>query len=210
MQYRQRCIVNASNCFGSEMYDSSSSFLGGVKTSDDEHYDIYSTYDNEQEWPRSERIADSSTRGNLLLPELVTGSTTTTTGRHSTNVQVVSDDMGDHLSNQISAGSRRHESAFDFTSSKDYCTLSDDKVPLNNIVMMSSQVSQSFNVPVGYDESVLSKTPDEQQSACDVPLPLQSLQRGTSDFSFGDFSWNGEFMSSIEDGDFKRLKYDSI
>ncbi len=198
MQYRQRCIVNASNCFSSEMYDSSSSFHGGVKTLDDELYDIYSTSDNEQKWQRSERIADSSTQGNSLLQETVTGSTTTATEIHPTNVQVVSDEMGDHLSNHFSTGSRRYESAFDFTSSKDYYTLRDDNVPLNSIVMMASQVSQSFNVPVGYDEAVLSKTPDEQQSACDVPLPSQSMQRGTSDFSFGDFLLTGEFMSSTE------------
>ena len=124
--------------------------------------------------------------------------TAPTTATYPAQLRVVSDIV--RLYEPNSSLDQQYRSTFD---SKFIC--SQENIKLSDLVFMPSQSSQPSSTTMEKHEALLPKSSDEHSTDAPIPPPFQSLLRGTSDFSFGDFSLDGEFMSSVEDGDHEHI-----
>ena len=213
MQYRQRCLTNTTPLFDDEVIEDDASVASSRFRSEAQKYDgsttidRYSTSDIDGKLQRREAFASSSSE--MDSQQLILENTSTNTDTYPANLRVVSDVMGLHVSNPTYC--QQFRSTHDTANNNCFYTHEQDNLT-DLVLSASSDRAQLFPVPVvGNSEAFLLKSIDEQSSSSDVPipLPLQSMLRGTSDFSFGDFSLNGEFMTTIEDGDHENIYHAS-
>lgn len=166
-------------------------FKDDARTSDGENVNCYPTSSIE---PGLLSRVDVSSQVNSHTLNLGSTTTSTTTETYPAKIRIVSNEMGLHVPNATRC--QQFRSTYDSTSNKHFCSREHDT--LSDLVFMSSHASQSLNNSIGKNEAFLPKSSDEQSTDVQIPPPYSSLLRGTSDFSFGDFSLDGEFMSYIE------------
>jgi hypothetical protein len=181
-----------------------SSFLNAIRTSSrvnaDVQYEgaddnVHATSSIEPGLPTR---VDISSQGDSHFMNLNRSMTSTTSQTCPAKIRVVSNEMGLHVPN--AARYQQFRTTYDSTNIKHFCSREHDAI--SDLVFMPSQLSQPLNAAIGKSEVFLPKSSDEQSTDGQMPTPaFNSLLRGTSDFSFGDFSLDGEFMSSVEGGD---------
>jgi hypothetical protein len=187
LQYRQRCLSNISDEIINDNISIASSIRGEAQYPESE---LQSKRPFEVEQSRRPFEED--------IQQLDLETSTEVTDKYPSNLRVVSDVMGLHISNQNNT--QQFRSSFDSGSNKYFYYHQHDK--LNDALLASMQCSQPFNASIVSKETSLSKALDEpsaEEESSEIPLPLKSMLRSTSDFSFGDFSLNGDFMSNIKE-----------
>jgi hypothetical protein len=198
MQYRQRCLISTASDFSDDLLDESTSIASSVRgeaqRSNEVYDDLYSTSFIDGKLVRKEPFEILSCTEDTRL--LDTRNSATIADAYPANLRIVSDVMGFHMSNPNY--SQQFRSTCDYASNKNgFC--SNEQDTFSDVMLTSSQNAQPFSATEGNSEAFLSKASDEQSADVQIPLPLHAVLRGTSDFSFGDFSLNGDFMSNIED-----------
>ena len=144
---------------------------------------------------------DRSSPVDSLFLNLERSMTSTTTETCPTKMRVVSNEMSLQVPNVTYCQQLR--STLDCTSNKQFCFR--EQGTLSDLDFVSSHLSQPLNATIGKNEVLLPTSSDEQTAEVLIPPPYSNLLRGTSDFSFGDFSLDGKFVSSIEDGDHQNV-----
>ena len=190
-------IADTSRQFDSHFLNpkrTSDRFKDDVQTSDGENVNYYATSSIES--GLLDRV-DVSSQVNSPFCKLGSTTTLTTSETYPAKVRIVSNEMGLHVPNATRC--QQFRSTYDSTSNKHFCSREHDT--LSDLVFMSSYSSQPLNETIRRNEAFLPKSTDEQSADVQFPPPVNALLRGTSDFSFGDFSLDGEFMSNIEGSD---------